>query len=598
MSNGSRDLDKAITIAGQIRPRSQLDKRNARYSAEEGSRLARKASDHQKKLARLRRLADKEQAQKPLSEAEQEELDAFFGRSADPLEQEKRQLKLQAKALVKSQVLGAREDPNKFMEYCFQDSETGDYLTQQWFHREFQDAMADRSITDLGALMPRDHGKTTQIEGHIIWKLGNNPNLRIKIVCESDNKAVERLFAIIQHLRINDRVRSVFPWLKPAKLGDWTKHKIVVERDRIMRDASVEALGVLSTATGGRSDESYYDDICGRRNSLEQPKLRETVKSAYDSDWSNLLEPTGKTIYVNTPWHKSDCTHEKVLPNPEYHIIQYPIGTSSDPFEPIWESKWPRHLLEKRQRKIGKLEMDRGFRLKALSGEYVVIRPEWIQYWETPPDVDALQIFIAFDESSGEGKDFFACTVVGYNPSTFKVYILDSWHGKLTFLRRAEAVEKQSKRWRANVTGVEQSNLKSLTQYLDETTILSVVPLKPTISKRLRLHGVEPLVERGDVIWNPALKPENRKDQERGDPVTQLLDFPLAANDDMVDTFVYAINLAQIYGGIEDEEAGSVPFNVETIGGNGNGKPLMESLFDVGETDSGLSVVTRRNGVR
>ena len=499
----------------------------------------------------------------------------FYGHSPDPLERERQALILQSKAIVKSDVMQCREDPNKFVEYCFRDSVTGKYLRQAQIHRDLQEAML--SDEDCVNLFPRDHGKTTQLEAHIIWQLGNNPNLRIKIVCASDSKAVERLFAIIQYIRGNDRVRSVFPHLRPAKLGDWTKHKIVVDRPYISRDASIEALGVLSTATGGRADKLYADDVVDRRNALELPKLRETVKSAWASDWSNLLEPHAQSVYNGTPWHVGDLTHQ-LLKNPTYRILQRPVGTSSDLFAPVWAEKWGRAELIKRRLKIGLLEYDRGFRLRALSGDIAVVNEDWIEYWDQPPDLASLIIFVTFDVSSGVAKDWFASVTVGVDPKTMRIYILEAWHAKLTFLGRAKAIEQQALRWNPSMMGLEQENMKSLSQYLDATTLLQILPLRPHLPKAVRLMGVTPPMERGQVLFNPALEPEriaNR--EEHGDLVGELLEFPLAANDDLVDTFVYSIQLATTYGLSGAEEDDGVELGLTLIGSENKG-----GLLDTG----------------
>lgn len=505
----------------------------------------------------------------------------YSGQATDPKERERQKLKLVAKALVRSRVLEARGDPNKFMEYCFRDSETGKPLRQAEIHREFQDAMA--SGEDSVNLFPRDHGKTTQKEGHAIWRLGNDVNLRIKIVCASDSKAVERLFAIIQHIKLNPRIHDVFPWLRPAGLGDWTKHKIVVQRDYISRDASVEALGVLSTATGGRCDLLFADDVVDRRNALELPKLRETVKSAWDSDWSNLMEPNGQIIYTGTPWHTADLTH-KLIKNPSYHVLRRAIGKDGDPYYPIWEEKWPAEQLRRRRLKIGQLEYDRGFRLIALSGEFATVNPEWILYWQSPPDLGRLQVFQAFDVSSGTAADFFSCVTVGVDPISLIIYVLEAWHAKLTFLDRAEAIKREAYRWRPSAQGLEEETMKSLSQYLDATTLLNIIPLRPHLSKALRLMGVTPPMQRGQVLFNPAMDPARMMNRdEQGDLVGELVEFPLAANDDLVDAYVHAITLGQSLGLQTDD---GIDLDMSLIGGGGNGA-LAEELFVDGHNGHG-----------
>ena len=522
----------------------------------------------------------------PLDDEGRYLLELYKGEAIDPKERERQRLVKLAKATVRSRVLQSREDPNAFLEYAFHDSETGRPLRQARIHRELQDDMS--SGDDVVEEFPRDHGKTTQVEGHAIWRLGNNPNLRIKFVCASDSKAVERLFAIIQHIRLNSKVHDVFPWLRPAALGDWTKHKIVVERDFISRDASIEALGVLSTATGGRADLLFADDVVDRRNALELPKLRETIKTAWDSDWSNILEPNAQCVYIGTPWHKADLTH-KLKKNEAYRVTSRPVGDASNPFAPIWEEKWPEEALRRRRNKIGKLEFDRGFRLLALSGEYATVQEEWIQYWDEPPDLGELIVFQAFDVSSGTSADFFADVTIGVSPRTLTIYVLEASHAKLTFLKRAEEIQVKGRRWRPSAQGLEQETMSSLSQYLDETTLLSVVPLRPHLSKRLRLLGVTPLLERGQVKFNPALRPDRiaNKD-EHGDLVGELVDFPLAPNDDLVDAFVHAIVLAQ-YFGLGDADDG-LQLGVSVLGSNGAGSNLLVD-GDTSDNDGGVTLL-------
>jgi predicted phage terminase large subunit-like protein len=204
-------------------------------------------------------------------------------------------------ALHAAHVRLARTDFGAFMEYVFVD-DSGRGFSQQWFHDEWADGM-DRHDRLL-IICCRDTGKTTQVVGRAIWELGRNPDLRIKIVCASDGKAKERLFEIVQHIEQNPRVREVFPNLEPAERGSWSKHQIVVRRNAMHRDASVEALGIGSTATGGRADLLIADDVVDRRNALEMPAMREGIKQAWKSDWTNLLEPGGRIWYICTLWHK------------------------------------------------------------------------------------------------------------------------------------------------------------------------------------------------------------------------------------------------------------------------------------------------------
>jgi phage terminase large subunit-like protein len=537
--------EAAIKVSGDER-RENLSRRSTkRRKAVEAA--ARRRSIEQAKKKRKPKQTDEEEER--FVPATPELLDLPL---ADETDEERTRVLVshRAEALKTSRVRKARECPIEFARYAFRDDQTGKPIELVDFQREFQNAMSDESIPDVLAQYPRDHGKTTNLEINAIHTLGNDPNERIKIVCASDAKAVERLFAITQHLEQNDRVHDVFPWLKPADRGSWTKHKIVVERPAVgMRDASIEALGVLSTATGGRSTKLYFDDAVDRRNALELPKLRETVKQAIDSDWTNLLEPGGKRVWVCTPWHTADATHH-LIERGGWYMMRHAVG---DNFEPVWPEKWGPDQLRARLRQIGQREFDRAFRLIALSGDIATVNPEWIAAWEVRPTLGDMLVFSGYDLSTGEGKDFFAACHVGLTGHDIgdpRLWILDAYHAQFSFLAQAEAVKRDAAAWIPNAIAIEATQYQAvLPQVLRDTTLLpDIVPVKPRISKALRLLAVSPYLESGRVRFNPALLPHRLKDpQARGSLVTELTQFPLAKHDDLVDAFIHAVALAAEY---------------------------------------------------
>jgi hypothetical protein len=64
--------------------------------------------------------------------------------------------------------------------------------------------------------LPRDHGKTTQLCGRVLWELGRQPMLRVKFVCGTDAIAADR-GRYLQSMIGHDNTRRVFPELRPGK---------------------------------------------------------------------------------------------------------------------------------------------------------------------------------------------------------------------------------------------------------------------------------------------------------------------------------------------------------------------------------------------
>ncbi len=442
-----------------------------------------------------------------------------------------------------------RTDPNAFIEYAFE-TEKGEPMKQAWFHLEWQDLLTHNE--DCIIIGPRGHGKTSQIIGRIIWELGKDPNLRVKIVCQSDNKAKERLVEIQQHIEGNVRVKFVFPGLMAAVKGEWSKHKLFIRRTIVARDASVHALGVLSTATGGRSDLNVYDDVVDRRNAILQPKQRENVKMAYKGDFSNLLLPGGRTWYIATKWHKDDLTHE-LLRNKRgiYAIREYAINEALDP---IWPEVWSHLALVRQRKKIGKVEFDRGFRNIALSGDVIVIQPEWIKYRPYRHFPDDLHMITAYDLAIEDKtrSDYFAWCILGWSPSEKKIFVVGAGHARLTFYQQFKRVIGDWSKWRARRVVIETIGYqKALAQELERVTMIPVFGFKPQKDKGTRLLEVSPYVETGNVIFADHLDPlADKVTQERGDLVSELTEFPLYVTDDCMDAFVEgALCVVGVYGG-------------------------------------------------
>jgi hypothetical protein len=104
----------------------------------------------------------------------------------------------------------------------------------------------------------RDSGKTEQITvGRILWEIGKNPNIRIKLATESEKLATDILSRISETILSNTRYQEVFPHIKKSKRQKWTRSALTVERDEPHKDKTLEAAGVLTSATGGRADLCY-----------------------------------------------------------------------------------------------------------------------------------------------------------------------------------------------------------------------------------------------------------------------------------------------------------------------------------------------------
>jgi len=291
------------------------------------------------------------------------------GMSVDDLAKEGNKI---AEAIQRARIRQAREDPNAFNEFVFG-------IKQAQIHREWQELISDKSSNRTLILAPRDHGKTTQIKGRCLWEVGHNPNLRIKYVMGVDNKAKGVVSHIGSLIDRNERVRLVFPHLRPGQKETWTKHELFVERtNEGLQDATFEAAGVLSSAVSGRADKLIFDDIVTPQNAVHQPALQKQVKYQYANAWIPTLEEEGEIIYIATPWTDRDQTADIMRERGNWKVWKKPAIVDG---EAIWPEKWDIEALDRRLKDMNNnlRAFDQQYMLKVVTEGEQVFKIESIE---------------------------------------------------------------------------------------------------------------------------------------------------------------------------------------------------------------------------
>lgn len=287
--------------------------------------------------------------------------------------------------LTESLTRRARRDPDAFVEACFTDAH-GRFLRQAALHRDLQ---AFLTATPRGLVeLPRDHGKSTQVCARVLWELGRDPGLRVKIVCASEALAAERSRFLREAVQSNPWVGAVFPHL--TKGHPWGDTRFTVARPGDVIGPSVTAVGVGGASTGSRADLLICDDIVDVRSVASRAE-RDRVKQLFRDNLMNLLEPTGRFWGLSTPWHRQDLNAE-LKRNPAFGLFRRAVDEN---LTPVWDERWPRQALEARRAEIGAVSFARGYRLVPVADETLMIPADWVRFWDTA--VPAERTIIAVD---------------------------------------------------------------------------------------------------------------------------------------------------------------------------------------------------------
>lgn len=213
-----------------------------------------------------------------------------------------------ARELWERELAMARCDVNAFIELCFkndQDPETPPF-EQQPFHREWQEAWStQKRVVIHGAT---GFGKTDQVIGHLLWRMGKQPTIRILLVGKQQENAKRLLRKIKRQIESNPMVRAVFPHLVPG--APWTDERIRLAGAGLDTTTdTIETYGLDSSPQGTRADIVLCDDIVDFENSLTEYQRKKLI-AFVDQTLRTRLTTNGQFFMLANAWHEEDVVFD------------------------------------------------------------------------------------------------------------------------------------------------------------------------------------------------------------------------------------------------------------------------------------------------
>lgn len=337
----------------------------------------------------------------------------------------------------------ARESADAFVELCLSDP-AGRPIRQAAVHRQLQAFLSAhrKALVEL----PRDHGKSVQVCGRVLWELGRDPGLRVKLVCATGRLAAERTRFLREAVGAGDGVLPfVFPALKPAR--PWSAGAFTVARPAEVIGPSVSAFGIGAGSTGARADLLVCDDVVDVRCLLHRGQ-RERVIESFHGNLMNLLEPDGRFWGLFTPWHADDL-NARLKANPAYALFRRAVGPD---LEPVWPEKWPTHRLAERRAEVGAAAFARGYRLVPIAEGELSIRPEWVKVWDDELPRGAFEaVVLSVDPAVSAKATADASALVVLGRAGNDVRCLEATARRLAAPDLVEAIADCDARWAPDV---------------------------------------------------------------------------------------------------------------------------------------------------
>lgn len=425
------------------------------------------------------------------------------------------------------------------------------------FHKEWFEFQLRHPRTIL--LAPRGHGKSTICDiSFVLWRLIHDQNMRVLIASKTLRQAALFLAEIKQQMQ-RPLFRALFgDWVYK---DEWKEWQIRIPRSKIMKEPTITAIGMGGSLPTWHFDLIILDDVHDLSNARTAGQ-REQVWRWFEAVVLPTLEPTGEIHVIGTRWDADDLYGRLIAKSEEakrigdihgvYEVLVSKALIDERAQKVLWPERWPFEKLMAIKREEGPVIFALQFQCDAGAAMEVgpVFRAADFKI-ATEEDVKkalrrAIYVAQAWDLATGEKEilgpskatsvetDYTACVTVVLTKD-LEFFVVDWWRGKPGLKDQIRMVNEMAVKWSPHIIGIEAvAYQKVLAQHMLYTTTLPIKPLTPDRDKVRRAWAVQPYVETGRV-WIS---------QELLELRDLLVAFPFGEEDDSVDAFCYAMQLA------------------------------------------------------
>jgi len=173
-------------------------------------------------------------------------------------------------------------------------------------------------------LAPRGHWKTTTIQGYLIWRILQNPNIRILIIAHNQQFATDSVSTIRDNLTQRPRILRDFGTLKT---DDWGKESFTVPRSAVLNEPTVMGAGQGTGILGRHFDIVWCDDIAEDKNQWT-PEMRAKLWSWFTGTLLRCCDHT--MIITGTRKHPEDI-YQSIMKQGGYEVRVLKASSTKPP---------------------------------------------------------------------------------------------------------------------------------------------------------------------------------------------------------------------------------------------------------------------------
>ncbi|MCT6926154.1 phage terminase large subunit [Metasolibacillus sp.] len=406
--------------------------------------------------------------------------------------------------------------------------------------------------------MPPRHGKSMTVsETFPSFYLAKNPTKRVITAAYSDGLA--KKFGRLNRNKFVEFANDLFGIKiseSNASIKDWGIQD---------SDGGMIATGIGGSITGQGADLMIIDDPIKNAKEANSQVIRDSIWDEWESTLSTRLHDGASLIVIMTRWHEDDLIGRLLARSPrkwirlrlpaiaedEDDLLGREVGEALCP-ELGFNEKWA----EQKKVEVGSRTWASLYQQRPTPAGGNIFKREWMRYyvrteqqkreWGLSDDVIVLPIH--FDKLAQSWDCAFKDTstsdpVAGgvWARKKGQYFLLDVNHGRKGFVDTIKAIRAMSDKWpQARSKYVEDKANGSAVIEMLQDEISGIIPVEPDGGKEVRAHAVSPLFEAGNVFL-----PHPNICSWTEDVIEELVSFPNAAHDDLVDMTTQALN--QLY---------------------------------------------------
>lgn len=430
------------------------------------------------------------------------------------------------------------------------------------FHRDLCYFVQNQRDRKKLILVPRGHLKSTLVTiGYSLFRIIENPNVRILILNATWQMAVDFLTEIKNHLEKNELLMEVYGTLAAGNT-EWAQDRITLARsNQGLKGPTVWAAGVDTNLVGAHPDMIILDDVVNREIADSDENMHKVIMRY--KDVLDLLEPGGQLIVIGTRWNDRDL-YEWIL-NPDNNVIAGFDVMVKPAFESdfglteifqsgdgaglvrnhLWPEKFSFKELRDRFKGKGPYEFSSQYLNNPVPSEEADFKASWFHYGHLADWHGRItNRYMTIDPAISLRKeaDYTAVMITdvdGYG-TLFPVHIENL---KIDPTQLINLIFRLAENYHPRQIGIELVAFQKVLQYaLNEEMkrrqrFLPITELQiQDRSKDERIRALQPLYANGKILHSKEVKNITILEE-------QLLRFPRGKHDDVIDAFSATLDL-------------------------------------------------------